>query len=154
MIQETKNPSVSIRGASKLSGLSVHMITYLGRMEILMPSGHYPRARGRRRMFTFNDVLFLRVIADLLATGIEVKRLKQALQKAHAEAETWIDIRQAPRRFLVTDGAEVFVHRKGKLESKTVDRQFAFAFVLDLATAHRSIAAAWDNVSRKARQKF
>jgi DNA-binding transcriptional MerR regulator len=94
-------------------------------------------------MYTFSDVLFLRVIADLLANGIEVKRLKEALQKARAETAAWIDIRRAPRRFLVTDGTELFVRRMSKLESKTIDRQLAFAFVLDLGPTHRAVADEW-----------
>jgi DNA-binding transcriptional MerR regulator len=153
MDEDTKNPSVGIREASKLTGLSHHMITYLGRIGILTPSGRSSPGRGRARRFTFNDVLFLKVIADLLSTGIEVKRLRQALQRARAEAETWIDIRQAPRRFLATDGTEIFVKRKGKLESKSVNRQFTFAFVLDLEPTHRSIALRWESVSRASRIK-
>jgi len=149
MMEETKNPSVGIREASTLSGLSHHMITYLGRIGILTPSGTRSPGRGRARMYTFNDILFLNVIAEMLRTGIEIKRLNASLQKARREAETWIDIRRAPRRFLVTDGTEVLVRRKGKLESKTVDRQFVFAFVLDLEPAHHEISSAWSGISRR-----
>lgn len=143
MDDANRNPSVPISGAAALSGLSSHMITYLGRMDILTASGGTGRGRGRRRMYTFNDVIFLRVIADLLSKGIEVKRLGQALQRARLESDAWIDIRKAPGTYLITDGTEVFVRRKGNLESKTTDRQLAFAFVLDLNLVHRDIAGAW-----------
>jgi DNA-binding transcriptional MerR regulator len=135
-----KNPSIPIAQAAKLAGISVHMITYLGRFDILTPS---IRGRGRTRLYTFNDVLFLKVIADLLARGIEVKRLKQSLQRARSECENWIDIRKAPNRYLVTDGAELFIRNQGQLESKTKNRQLAFAFVVDLALAHRTISQSW-----------
>jgi hypothetical protein len=52
-------------------------------------------------------------------------------------------IRRAPRRYLVTDGTELFVRRKGELESKTMDGQLAFAFVLDLGPMHRKISDDW-----------
>jgi DNA-binding transcriptional MerR regulator len=136
------NPSlVDVATASSLSGLSVHMITYLARIDIIHPTG--ASGRGRRRRYTFNDVLFLRVIAELLGRGIEVKRLGAALKRAKAEADLWGDVRAAPQHYLVTDGTEVFLRRKGRLESKTVDRQLTFAFVLDLGHAHAPVVAGW-----------
>jgi DNA-binding transcriptional MerR regulator len=140
MRQDNKNPTVFISQAARLSGLSVHMITYLGRNDILSPT---VRGRGRTRLYTFSDVLFLKVIADLLARGIEVSRLKQSLQRARAECELWIDIREAPQRYLVTDGTELFIRNRGRLESKTKDGQLAFAFVLDLDPAHKAVSQVW-----------
>lgn len=137
-----KNPSIPIAQAAKLAGISVHMITYLGRFDILSPT---VRGRGRTRLYTFNDVLFLKVIADLLARGIEVKRLKQSLQRVRSECETWIDIRKTPHRYLVTDGTELFIRNRGHLESKTKNGQLAFAFVLDLASTHRLVSQSWPN---------
>jgi DNA-binding transcriptional MerR regulator len=142
MALSNKNPSIPIAQAAKLAGISVHMITYLGRYDILSPT---IRGRGRTRLYTFNDVLFLKVIADLLTRGIEVKRLKQSLQRARSECEIWIDIRKVPNRYLVTDGTELFIRDQGRLESKTRNGQLAFAFVLDLASAHRTISQAWPN---------
>jgi DNA-binding transcriptional MerR regulator len=147
MTQDNKNPTVSILPAARLSGLSVHMITYLGRNDILAPK---VRGRGRTRLYTFSDVLFLKVIADLLLRGIEVTRLKRALQRARAECELWIDIRRAPRRYLVTDGTELFIRDRGRLESKTKDGQFAFAFVLDLDPTHKEISQLWPKQPRAA----
>lgn len=135
-----KNPTVPVGRAAALSGLSEDMITYLGRLEILTPTRG---GRGRRRMFTFNDVLFLKVISDLLSRGIEVKRLRTALSRARVEAQTWIDIRRAPAHYLVTDGTELFLRKRGELESKTMNGQLAFAFVLDLVPPHRVISDAW-----------
>jgi DNA-binding transcriptional MerR regulator len=140
MAMHNKNPTVSISQAARLSGLSVHMITYLGRTEILLPK---VRGRGRMRLYTFSDVLFLKVIADLLARGIEVRRLRQALQRARTECELWIDIRKSPHRYLVTDGTELFIRHRGRLESKTKDGQLAFAFVLDLDPAHKAVSRVW-----------
>jgi DNA-binding transcriptional MerR regulator len=149
MSKDQKNPAVDIQHAARLSGLTVSMITYLSRVDILKPSRG--GGRGSVRLFTFNDVLFLKVIADLLARGIEVSRLRTALKRARAEAQTWIDIRRAPRRYLVTDGTELFVRRRGKLESKTKSGQLAFAFVLDLAPTHKKIAGEWPAEIRSAK---
>lgn len=149
MAEAQFEPTVHVKKAAELSGLSIHMLTYLSRLDILKPTGG-PPGRGRRRRYTFNDVLFLRVIADLLRTGIEVKRLSQALKRAKAEADAWMDIRRAPRRYLVTDGTEVFLRTRGHLESKTRDRQLAFAFVLDLEKPHAVLAADWPKQPQRA----
>lgn len=134
--------AVPIKKAVELSGLTAHMITYLGRIEVLIPSGNVG-GRGKRRLYTFSDVLFLRLIADLLARGIEVKRLGKALRRVKAEADDWLDLKARPRHFLVTDGTEVMLRRKGQLESKTMNGQLVFAFVLDVAAAHKPLAEAW-----------
>lgn len=141
MTQQKTFPAVTIAKAAELSGLKQHMITYLGRIDVLTPSA--ASGRGRTRRYTFNDVLFLRVIAELLRRGIEVKRLGAALRRAKAEADAWKDVRSAPRHFLVTDGTDVYLRRKGRLESKNVDGQLAFAFVLDLAYAHEPLTSGW-----------
>lgn len=148
MAKEETVAAVPLKKASELSGLTTHMIIYLDRIDVLKASGS-PRARGRRRLFTFCDVLFLRLIAELLAKGIEVKRLGQALKRAKSEADAWLDVKKQPRHYLVTDGTEVFIRRKGRLESKTVDRQFAFTFVLDLAMAHAPLADVWPRGVKK-----
>lgn len=140
-IVAANSSSVDITRASALSGLSAHMITYLGRIDVMRPSG--ASGRGRRRRYTFNDVLFLRVIAEMLGRGIEVKRLGAALRRAKAEADLWDDVKAAPGHYLVTDGTEVYLRRKGMLESKTIDGQLSFAFVLDLGRAHAPVAAGW-----------
>lgn len=146
MSKDVKNPSITIDQAAALSGLKIDMITYLGRVDILKPS--MGGGRGSKRLFTFNDVIFLRLIAELLSKGIQVSKLKVSLNRARNEAASWIDIRQAPRRYLVSDGTELFVRHKGQLESKTMNGQLAFAFVLDLGSTHRQIADAWPQPKR------
>jgi DNA-binding transcriptional MerR regulator len=142
-----KNPSVGAREAAELSGLSMAMLDYLSRTDLLVPSGEPRRCRGLKRKYTFADVIFLRVISELLSRGVEVRRLRRSLQAAHADATTWIDIRRQPRDFLVTDGTEIFVANKGTLESKTTNRQYAFAFVLNLASHHRAVAKIWPRIT-------
>lgn len=146
MAKEESIATVPIKKAAELSGLTAHMITYLSRIEVLLPSGN-PGGRGRRRLYTFSDVLFLRMIADLLARGIEVKRLGKALRRVKSEADDWLDVKTRPRHFLVTDGTEVMLRRKGQLESKTLNGQLVFAFVLDVAAAHKPLAQIWPKVA-------
>jgi DNA-binding transcriptional MerR regulator len=148
-MENEKTPTVGPERASQLSGIMPHMLTYLARIDVLKPSGG-PGGRGRPRQFTFNDVVFLKAIANLLAKGIEVKNLGRALQRAKADADSWMDIRTAPGRFLVTDGTEVFLSKAGQLESKTFNGQLAFGFVIDLRETHKYIAKVWCDKSQVA----
>jgi DNA-binding transcriptional MerR regulator len=148
MAKEETIAAVPIKKAAELSGLTAHMLTYLGRIEVLTPSGNLG-GRGRRRLYTFSDVLFLRLIAELLARGIEVKRLGKALKRVKAEVDDWLDVKAKPRHFLVTDGTEVMIRRKGQLESKTMNGQLVFAFVLDMSAAHKPLAKCWPQAPKR-----
>lgn len=144
-----KSPLLTVNDAVRLSGLSVHMIAYLGRINLVEPNGG---GRGKARRFSFGDILLLRVISELLGKGIEVKRLKKSLSKIKFQSAAWSHVRRAPAKYLVTDGTEVFIRQQGELESKTMNGQLAFAFVLDLESAHRDIADSWPDVEKQKRQ--
>ncbi len=150
MGKEPSTPALPVSQAAKLSGLSEHMLTYLGRYDVLTPSGS--SGRGKRRLYTFNDIVFLKLVADLLGRGIQIKGLKKGLDKARQEAGTWGDIRKAPHRYLVTDGTELFVRRPGELESKTMNGQLAFAFVLDIRPISKAVALGWPKEPAPGRQ--
>jgi hypothetical protein len=85
----------------------------------------------------------------MLARGIEVKRLGAALKRVKAEADDWLDVKARPRHYLVTDGAEVMLRKRGQLESKTMNGQLVFAFVLDIAAAHRPLAQIWPRAPKQ-----
>jgi DNA-binding transcriptional MerR regulator len=148
MAKEETIAAVPIKKAAELSGLTTHMLTYLGRIDVLTPSGNRG-GRGRRRLYTFSDVLFLRMISEMLMRGIEVKRLGAALKRVKVEADDWLDLRARPRHFMVTDGTEVMLRRRGQLESKTMNGQLVFAFVLDIAAAHKPLAEAWPRIPKR-----
>jgi DNA-binding transcriptional MerR regulator len=117
--------------AGKLSGISPAMLDYLTREGFISPSASVKRGRGIRRIYTFGDIVTLKVIAQLLRSGIEIRRLRRGLrnlQKRMADAKPG----ELPFRFLVTDGTEVFFRDSFNLESLTRDGQFAFAFLIDI----------------------
>lgn len=110
------------------------MVDYLCRQGILPPTGLAagPRSRGRARVYSFGDVVMLRVLASLLHSGISVARLKrslEALRNFHPE----ITPTSLPSRYLVTDGQQVFLRKKANaLETLDRNGQFIFAFVVEL----------------------
>ena len=139
---ESKTLSIEfqISEAARLSGLKRPMLDYLCRQGILEPSLPKRRGRGRRRLYTFGDVVMLRVLAKLLESGISVMRLKQALlalRRHHPE----ITPTSLPSRYLVTNGQYAFLRRsETTLETLDEGGQMAFAFVIELETVRDEVA--------------
>lgn len=123
----------SIGQASALSGIGLHMIDYLCRTGVVVPSGGRSagKGRGRGRRFTFSDIVILRLIAKLLSQGISVRKLKADLRKAA--------IRYAaqghaipPYEYLCTSGQRAFFKTKSTILEEVESGQYAFGFIVDI----------------------
>lgn len=119
------------RRACELSGLSPTMLDYLIRERFISASASKARGRGRARLFTFGDIVTLKVIRHMLRSGIEIRKLAGGLRKFRAKTRK-TTFTNLPYRFLVTDGTDIFLEEDGKLESLTQDGQLAFLFLVDL----------------------
>jgi DNA-binding transcriptional MerR regulator len=136
--QQSVFDTFDIHTAAKLSRLSKPMLDYLCRTDLVVPAKPRRRGRGRRRQYTFRDVVILRVIAKLLSSGISVRRLRKGLKILRERADGLGH--RSEKSYLVTDGREVFVRRSiDVLESLTNRGQMAFAFLVDIASVHTEI---------------
>jgi DNA-binding transcriptional MerR regulator len=123
----------TVSEAAEYSDLTEAMVNYLCRTSIVVPSLSSRRGYGRRRWYSFGDVVILRGVARLLKAGVTVSRLGKAL-KALRRYHPEITPTSLPAAYLVTDGKQVFLrHSAELLESLTEDRQMAFAFVLEIS---------------------
>jgi DNA-binding transcriptional MerR regulator len=142
---------VDARRACKLSLLSRTMLDYLTREGFVVPSGSTDRRRGKPRLYTFGDIVTLRIIARLLASGIEIRRLRKSLRLLRQQM-AGAPPGGLPFRFLVTNGKEVFFENAGNVESLTHGGQLAFAFLIDLkkyeAEVMNSSRGAWGGVGK------
>lgn len=127
----------SLDRAARIAGLTVHMLNYLCRHEVVTPSASPRRGRGRIRKYTFSDIVLLRVVARLLEQGISVLRFEKQCRLLKGRE---INVRQLlTRRYLVTDGALIYLTDNGVLE-RIDSGQLAFAFVLDLEPVRQHVA--------------
>lgn len=139
-MSRTKVPDqITVRRAAALSGLTPYTVDYLCRSRTLVPSGSAIKpGRGKRRNYTFGDVVILRALAVLLKQGLSVYRLREALQHLRSRHPE-ITPKSLPGKFLVTDGIEVFFRRNGSIENLNRRGQLAFGFVLELNRLRRDV---------------
>ena len=130
-----------IAEAAALSGLTVSMLDYLCRQNVLAPSTPGRRGRGRSRRYSFGDVVMLRVIARLLKAGVSVERSKRALRAVRQYHKT-ITPTSVPTQFLVTDGRVVYFRNKNNLLDLDGSGQMSFLFVLELRHVRNEVLRA------------
>tara|TARA_R110002110_G_scaffold368869_1_gene578713 strand:- start:2204 stop:2653 length:450 start_codon:yes stop_codon:yes gene_type:complete len=133
--------SFSVKQAARFSGLTLVMVNYLCRTGVLEPSGSNARGRGRRREYTFSDIVILKSLKRLLDSGIGVSKLKRALNALRREyPEISRDKLPAKLRYLVTNGETIYLRRKpDALQAMDGSDQFEFAFVINLAQIHTEV---------------
>jgi DNA-binding transcriptional MerR regulator len=125
--------------ASSITGISVHMLDYLYRMGYLHPAyvpAGAPAVRGKVRYYSYRDLVVARTIQRLRETGVQLARLKDAMQTL-AHEDTWlpkkIETGTNPLRWLITDGKEVFLENDdGFLDQLRPNGQRSFGFIVSL----------------------
>jgi len=128
-----------LRAAAGLAGLRPHMVDYLCRERILVPTLRSSPGRGRPRLFSYTDIVLLRALAHLLRAGISVKKLKVALNFLQSSDHEIASTSEATR-FLVTDGSEVYYRsRENLVQELTEGRQIAFTFVIEMERVRKEV---------------
>lgn len=125
---------LSLRQVHLWTGLSMEMIDYLCRIDLVTPAVAGRRGRGRMREFKFSDVVFLRTISHLLESGISVKKVKSSLiiLKNVFNIDS---IDSLPDGFLFSDGKEVYLYNNDEIITElSRSGQMTFAFVLGVSS--------------------
>ena len=119
-----------------------HMLDYLHRTGIVHPSKSATPGRGRRRLYTFRDLVLLRSVNHLLSRGLPVRKLKLAIHKMREKfPDISLDGLGGAEQYLVTNGTAVYlVEKEGKIIDLTKNGQMAFVFMLDVETIRNEVA--------------
>lgn len=139
MAKATKSKSAksfTTKDAARVAGISIDMLNYLCRYGIITPGASTMLGRGRRRKFVFGDLILLRIIARLLEKGVSVLRLRTSLANLQADGRHYVDL--LTRRYVATDGADIYVLDKGVWQVLD-SRQLTFAFVLELGGVRKEV---------------
>ena len=92
--------------ATRLTNCTPHQLRYWDKVGLVEPSSQQTGGRpGRRRLYTFRDLVALRVVKSLLDNGMSVQRVRRAWDYLRRTAD--MDTHLAEVR-LVTDGHTIF----------------------------------------------
>ncbi len=117
--------------ASNLTNCTSHQLRYWDRVNLVQPSVQATGGRpGVRRLYSFRDLVALRVVRSLLDNGMSVQRVRRAWDYLRRNAD--IDGHLANVK-LVTDGSTIFhvATDEGELLDALRDGQLAFFVAID-----------------------
>ena len=91
---------------SQFTGCTSHQLRYWDRVDLLRPSIQSTGGRpGRRRLYSFRDLVALRVVKSLLDNGMSVQRVRRAWDYLRRTAGMDAHLSEVN---LVTDGQSIF----------------------------------------------
>lgn len=89
--------------ACKAAGITYRQLDYWARTGLVEPTVRGARGSGSQRLYSFRDILILKVIKRLLDTGISLQQIRSAVQ--HLRERGTDDL---TRVTLMSDGASVY----------------------------------------------
>ncbi len=117
--------------ATSLSGCTHHQLRYWDRVGLVSPSIQGTGGRpGVRRLYSFRDLVAIRVVKSLLDNGMSLQRVRRAWDYLRRNAE--LDDHLAEVK-LVTDGVSIFrvAQDEGEILDALRDGQLAFFVAID-----------------------
>lgn len=118
----------------KLVGISYRQLDYWARTGLVTPSVRDAGGSGTQRLYSFRDLVELRVIKNLLDTGISLRRIRKAVAYLRQHMKT-----QPTSVTLMSDGQRVYACESEDEIIDLVKRgQGVFAIALDKV---------WDDLS-------
>lgn len=119
----TKYDGFSAEVTRKLVGASYRQLVHWDKTGLLKPSVERAKGRGSRRVYSFEDLVELRVICRLLDAGVTLRTVRVAAKyvREHFKSVT----RPLARLALVVDGKQILVRtvKEGALVDATAHGQ-------------------------------
>ena len=124
----SEDTGFSAEVARKLVGISYRQLDYWDKTSLLRPSVSQARGKGSRRVYSFEDLVELRVIARLMAVGISLPAVRKAVRYLRSHFADVV--RPLARLALVSDGKRVLVNSTNRkhLIDATAEGQIVISF--------------------------
>src|ERR687896_2188196 len=117
--------------ASRFTGCTPHQLRYWDRISLVRPSVQQTGGRpGIRKLYSFRDLVGLRVIRSLLEGGMSLQRVRRAIEFLRKKAGLQEHLSELK---LVTDGQSIFkiCRTDGELLDALREGQMAFFLAID-----------------------
>jgi DNA-binding transcriptional MerR regulator len=121
----------SAEQASRFTGCTSHQLRYWDRISLVKPSVQSTGGRpGVRRLYSFRDLVALRVIKSLLEGGMSLQRVRRAIEFLRKKARLDEHLSEVK---LITDGKSIFkvARNDGELLDALKEGQMAFFVAID-----------------------
>ena len=89
--------------ACKAAGITYRQLDYWARTELVVPTVRTAAGSGSQRLYSFRDILVLKVVKRLLDTGVSLQQIRSAV--GHLRERGVEDLAQIT---LMSDGASVY----------------------------------------------
>ena len=109
--------------ASRIVGVSLRQLQYWDERDFIRPSVRLAEGRGTKRLYSFHDLICLKVVKDLARHGFTLQKIRRCLKPLRDNASR--TERPAESLKYLTDGEELFVltnDRRRILDA--IERQF------------------------------
>ena len=117
--------------ATRFTGCTAHQLRYWDRIGLVRPSVQATRGRpGVRRLYSFRDLVALKVIRSLLEGGMSLQRVRRAIEYLRKKAGLDEHLSEIK---LVTDGKSIFkvCRTEGEVLDALREGQMAFFLAID-----------------------
>ncbi len=121
----------SAHQASRFTGCTAHQLRYWDRIGLLKPGVQSTGGRpGVRRLYSFRDLVALKVIRSLLDAGMSLQQVRRAYSYLRKRADLEAHLSEVK---LVTDGTSIFkiCHSDGEVLDALKEGQMAFFLAID-----------------------
>lgn len=89
--------------ACSIVGITYRQLDYWARTGLVEPTVRRAEGSGSQRLFSFGDIVRLRVVKRLLDTGVSLQRVRVAIEALQGRGHTLSDVT------LMSDGSQVFM---------------------------------------------
>lgn len=97
------------RIACQVAGITYRQLDYWARTELVQPSIQPARGYGSQRLYSFKDILVLKIVKGLLDAGISLQNIRLAVTKLHD-----LGMDDLATITLVSDGKTVYACRSNE----------------------------------------
>ncbi|MDO5052466.1 MAG: MerR family transcriptional regulator [Pseudoclavibacter sp.] len=100
------DPDTGYRGAvaARVAGITYRQLDYWARTGLVEPTVRGARGSGSQRLYSFRDILVLKLVKSLLETGISLQQIRTAVEQLRETGV--VDLAQTT---LMSDGASVYL---------------------------------------------
>ena len=95
------------KSASRIVGVSLRQLQYWDEQDFIRPSVRSAEGRGTKRLYSFHDLVCLKVVKDLAYHGFSLQKIRRCLKPLKENSAR--TKRPAESLRYLTDGEELFV---------------------------------------------